>query len=83
MINDYVQARIETQSESLDSLSIRESEILCLVVEGKTSAEIGKSLNLSPKTVDSYRSRMMKKLGVADIAELVKFAIKHGLISLD
>jgi len=83
MINDYVQARIETQSDSLDSLSMRENEILCLVVEGKTSAEIGKSLNLSPKTVDSYRSRMMQKLGVADFAELVKFAIKHGLISLD
>lgn len=83
MINDYVQARTTAQSDSLKSLSIRENEILCLVVEGKTSAEIGKSLHLSPKTVDSYRSRMMQKLGVSDLTELVKFAIKHGLISLD
>jgi len=83
MINDYMQARVETQDGSLESLSMRENEILCLVVEGKTSAEIGKSLNLSPKTIDSYRSRMMQKLGVSDFAELIKFAIKHGLISLD
>ena len=83
MINDYVQARAETQDDSLESLSIRENEILCLVVEGKTSAEIGRSLNLSPKTVESYRSRMMQKLGISDLPDLIKFAIKHGLISLD
>ena len=83
MINDYVQARVEAQSEPLESLSIRENEILCMVVEGKTSAEIGYNLHLSPKTVDSYRSRMMQKLGVSDFAELIKFAIKHGLISLE
>jgi DNA-binding NarL/FixJ family response regulator len=83
LINDYMQNRVETQSGSLESLSMRENEIFCLVVEGKTSAEIGKSLNLSPKTVESYRSRMMQKLGIADLPELIKFAIKHGLISLD
>jgi DNA-binding NarL/FixJ family response regulator len=83
MIDDYMQARVDSQSDSLESLSLRESEILCLVVEGKTSAEIGKNLHLSPKTVESYRSRMMQKLGISDMAELIKFAIKHGLISLD
>jgi DNA-binding NarL/FixJ family response regulator len=83
MINDYVQARADTQVDSLESLSVRENEILCLVVEGRTSAEIGKQLNLSPKTIESYRSRMMQKLGISDFPELIKFAIKHGLISLD
>jgi DNA-binding NarL/FixJ family response regulator len=83
MVNDYMQARIETQNDSLESLSPRENEILCLVVEGKTSAEIGKRLNLSPKTIESYRSRMMQKLGISDLTELIKFAIKNGLISLD
>jgi len=82
MITDYMQARVEAHSD-LESLSLRENEILCLVVEGKTSAEIGRSLNLSPKTIDSYRSRMMQKLGVSDLPELIKYAIKHGLISLD
>ncbi len=83
LVNDYMQARVDSQSTPLESLSIRENEILCLVVEGKTSAEIGKSLNLSPKTVESYRSRMMQKLGVSDMSELIKFAIKNGLISVD
>jgi len=83
MIDDYIDARVETELDSLDSLSPRENEILCLVVEGKTSMEIGKKLNLSPKTVESYRSRMMQKLGISDLPELIKFAIKNGLISLD
>src|SRR4030042_5540438 len=83
LVNDYLQQRDETQKGSLETLSVREHEILCLVVEGKTSAEIGKSLNLSPKTVESDRSRMMQKLGISDLTELIKFAIKHGLISLD
>jgi DNA-binding NarL/FixJ family response regulator len=83
MVDDYMQARAETLPDSLESLSLRESEILCLVLEGKTSAEIGKSIHLSPKTVESYRSRMMQKLGISDLPELIKFAIKHGLISVD
>jgi len=83
MVNDYVQARVESQTDPLQNLSLRENEILCQVVEGKTSAEIGKYLNLSPKTVESYRSRMMQKLGISDLPELIKFAIKHGLISLE
>jgi DNA-binding NarL/FixJ family response regulator len=83
LVNDYMQARVESQSAPLESLSVRENEILCLVVEGKTSAEIGRSLHLSPKTVESYRSRMMQKLGVSDMPELIKFAIKNGLISVD
>jgi DNA-binding NarL/FixJ family response regulator len=83
LVNDYLQQREETQKGSLETLSTRENEILCMVVEGKTSAEIGESLHLSPKTIESYRSRMMQKLGVADMTELIKFAIRHGLISLD
>ena len=83
VINDYMQARVENQSDLMKSLSARENEILCLVVEGKTSAEIGKHLNLSPKTVESYRSRMMQKLGITDLPGLIKFAIKQGLISLE
>ena len=83
LITDYMQARTDTQADTLNSLSPRENEILCLVVDGKTSAEIGECLHLSPKTIESYRSRMMQKLGIADLTELVKFAIKHGIISLD
>ncbi len=67
----------------LESLSRREREILKLVADGHSSAEIGAKLHLSPKTVDSYRSRMMQKLHLADLAAVIKFAIQHGLTSLE
>jgi DNA-binding NarL/FixJ family response regulator len=67
----------------LDSLSKREREILKLVADGHSSAKIGEMLFLSPKTVDSYRSRLMQKLHISDLAGLIKFAIAHGLTSLD
>jgi DNA-binding NarL/FixJ family response regulator len=67
----------------LEVLSPREREILQLVAEGKTSQEIAESLSISPKTVDTYRSRLMHKIGVDDMAGLVKFAIQHGVISLE
>jgi DNA-binding NarL/FixJ family response regulator len=63
----------------LESLSARERQVLQLVVEGKSSAEIARLVHLSPKTVETYRSRLMKKLGVPDVPSLVKFAIQHGL----
>ena len=83
LVVDYVRQREQAQEKTpLDSLSPREREILKLVLEGKSSAEIGKQLFLSAKTVETYRSRMMRKLGISDIPTLIKFAIQHGLISL-
>ena len=67
---------------AIDSLSRREREILQLVVDGCTSNRIGAMLHLSPKTVDSYRSRLMHKLQVTQLAGLVKFAIQHGLTTI-
>ncbi len=67
----------------LDSLSKREREVLRLVVDGNSSARIGALLHLSPKTVDSYRSRLMQKLQVKQLAGLVKFAVQHGLTTPD
>ena len=72
-----------TDASPLDGLSARKREILQLVAEGKTSQEIAKKLSISSKTVDSYRSRLMRKIGVEDMAGLVKFAIQHGVISLE
>jgi len=80
MIEDYVsQRRGGPDRGPLDSLSRREREVLQLVVEGNSSKEIAKIIHLSAKTVDTYRSRLMRKLGVRDLAALVKFAIEHGL----
>ncbi len=63
----------------LERLSVRERQVLQLVVEGHSSASIAAIVSLSPKSVDTYRSRLMRKLGVRDIASLVKFAVGHGL----
>lgn len=65
------------------ALSPRERQILLMVAQGATSSAIGEALHLSPKSVDTYRSRLMKKLGLHDIAGLVKWALREGLISLD
>jgi DNA-binding NarL/FixJ family response regulator len=63
----------------IDSLSTRERQVLQLVVEGRTSNEIARMIHLSPKSVDTYRSRLMLKLAVRDLPSLVKFALEHGL----
>ncbi len=71
------------QSAAIDTLSVRERQILELVVRGYTSAAIANSIRLSPKTVETYRSRLMAKLGVEDLPALVRFAIASGLVSAD
>jgi DNA-binding NarL/FixJ family response regulator len=84
VIDEYVNRRPAEQDTSpLARLSERERQILQLVVEGKSSAEIGRLLSLSPKTIETYRSRMMQKLGIEDLPSLVKFAIQHGLTPLN
>ncbi|MCS7062058.1 MAG: response regulator transcription factor [Anaerolineae bacterium] len=67
----------------LDRLSARERQVLQLVAEGKTSAQIAGMLHLSPKSVETYRSRLMHKIGVNDLPALVKFAVQHGLTTLN
>lgn len=84
VINEYVRLRDRVDEEDLLSrLSPREREVLQLVVEGNSSAEIAETLYLSPKTVETYRSRLMQKLEIHDIPGLVKFALQHGLTTLD
>lgn len=63
----------------LENLSLRERQVLQLLVEGNSSTAIAQKLGLSPKTVDTYRSRLMGKLGVKDMPALVRLGIKHGL----
>jgi DNA-binding NarL/FixJ family response regulator len=79
MIQDYV--REGTPISLLDSLSLRERDVLQMVVEGGTNAAIAQKLSLSPKTVETYRARIIKKLKVKDTVELVKFAMRHGIVS--
>jgi DNA-binding CsgD family transcriptional regulator len=65
---------------ALDVLSPRERQVLKLVVEGKTSKETAAIVGVKPSSIDTYRSRIMAKLEVTDLASLVRYAIRHGVI---
>jgi DNA-binding NarL/FixJ family response regulator len=65
------------------TLTTREREILQMAVEGRSSAEIGDKLAISPRTVEIHRSKLMKKLGLRNQAELIRYAIKRGILSMD
>jgi PAS domain S-box-containing protein len=62
-------------------LTSRELEVLTLVAEGKSTKEVAAMLNISYKTADSHRSRIMEKLGIHETASLVRYAIRHGVVS--
>lgn len=75
-----------TQQQEPDPLSLlspRERQIILMVVEGSSSSAIGVTLHLSPKTVATYRSRLMKKLGVSDVPGLVRLAVRQKLIDAE
>jgi DNA-binding NarL/FixJ family response regulator len=84
----YLSARLaqygvegEASEDPLARLSARELQVLKLVVEGNTSHEVATMLGLSPKSIDTYRSRLMAKLDIDHLPALVKFAIRRGLAS--
>ena len=82
---DEIRELLRTQEplSPLARLSRREREVLQFVVEGLSSVAIAEKLGLSPKTVETYRSRLMGKLGLSDLPALVKFALRHGVTQLD
>lgn len=67
-------------NDPLDLLTSREREVLQLIAEGKTNKEIASILNLSVYTVDAHRGRIMEKLNVHSVSELVRFAVRAGLV---
>jgi len=69
--------------DPLERLSSRERQVLQMLAEGHAVADIAVTLSLSPKTVETYRARMMEKLDIHDFATLVRFAIQHGITSLE
>lgn len=78
-----VEAANGEAADPMAALSARERQIMRMVVAGMSSAAIGTELHLSPKTVDTYRSRLMAKLGVHDLANLVRVAVRLGVIDGD
>ncbi|HEX8903312.1 MAG TPA: response regulator transcription factor [Longimicrobiaceae bacterium] len=80
LLRQYKMAEAKGEAGPLEKLSEREREVLALTAEGYSSGEIGKKLYLSPKTVDTYRARLMQKLGLSHRSELVRLALDTGLL---
>jgi DNA-binding NarL/FixJ family response regulator len=82
LVGDYIR-RTSRAPDSLEALTPRQREILQLVAEGYTSKAIAQRLGLSYRTVESHRSQIMERLGVHDLAGLVKYAVRIGLVGLE
>lgn len=80
LLQGYRVKRESQQPDPLEKLTQRERDVLTYTVEGFSSSEIGEKLFISPKTVDTYRSRVMEKLGLTHRSELVRFALNAGLL---
>lgn len=80
LLEAYRHVETDGDADGLRKLSSREQEVLALTVEGYSSREIGQKLFISPKTVDTYRSRVMRKLELEHRSELVRFALRVGLL---
>ncbi len=81
LVKDYLsQERQQENKPLLDGLTEREQEVLSLLAEGATNDEIAKSLVISPKTVERHRENIMHKLNLHSRAELVRYAIRKGII---
>lgn len=79
-------AELRVEDAPLDlyqTLTTREREILQMVAEGRSSTEIGDKLVISPRTVEIHRSKLMKKLGMRNQAELIRYTLKRGILSMD
>jgi DNA-binding NarL/FixJ family response regulator len=71
------------KDKTIPTLTSREKEVLTLLVDGYSNEEVGKLLNLSRRTIEAHRARVMLKLNHHDLTSLVKYALKHNLTSLD
>ncbi|MBL7162924.1 MAG: response regulator transcription factor [Anaerolineales bacterium] len=83
LVKDYfTQGQLDDDNKTFDGLTERQQEVLALLAEGATNAEIAEKLHISPKTVASHRENIMQKLSLHSRTELVKYAIRKGLIQL-
>jgi DNA-binding NarL/FixJ family response regulator len=82
VVESYLQ-RVGEEARPLALLTARQREVLQLIAEGASTKEIARRLELSVKTVETHRAQLMERLGIRDLAGLVRFAIRHGLVSPD
>jgi DNA-binding NarL/FixJ family response regulator len=83
LADELLDRMLDAPVDKLSLLSLRERQVLKLLAEGHSIVGIAIKLSLSRKTVETYRERTMEKLGVRDLPALVKFALKHHLITLE
>jgi DNA-binding NarL/FixJ family response regulator len=79
-VTDYIR-RVGRETDGLDRLTSRQREILQLIAEGNTTKKIAQTLNISVKTVETHRSQLMEQLDIHDVAGLVRYAIRQGLVT--
>jgi DNA-binding NarL/FixJ family response regulator len=82
MVRDYVQLSNSVDLSAFSVLTPRERDVLQKLAEGKSAKEIAFDLNLSIKTIETYKIKVQEKIGVSNLAELTKYAIREGLTSL-
>lgn len=82
VVSDYVH-RLRNEDQPSQVLTPRQREVLQLIAEGFSTKEIARRLELSVKTVDTHRSQLMKQLDIHDVASLVRYAMKVGLVSTE
>jgi len=72
---------VDKRKKVINSLTPRQREVLQLVAEGRSAREIGSVLKISPRTVEYHKYRLMEDMNLRTSAELIRFAIKHGIVS--
>lgn len=82
-IDTYLQKAEETPLEPYETLTSREREVLHLVAEGYTSAEVAEQLHISPRTVETHRANMMRKLDLDSQTDVIRYALRRGIIPLE
>jgi DNA-binding NarL/FixJ family response regulator len=83
VLQDYLTPKIGGNQPQTPDLTLREREVLQLIAEGHTTKKTASRLNISTKTVESHKSRIMSKLGLNTVAELIKYAVRTGITSIE
>jgi DNA-binding NarL/FixJ family response regulator len=83
VIKDYVKSLQEDNTSVFDILTAREREVLQILAEGNTTHQIASTLFISEKTVEAHHRQIMKKLGINNVAGLIKYAIREGLTTVE
>ena len=83
IVEDYVRQPAADKTEGPARLTARDRQIIQMIAEGRSVKQIALALHISPKTADASRRKIMQKLGVPSIADLVKYAVREGITSLE